>query len=79
MNYERVKAKFIESKKEIVASEENYDNSEQPVDEETAFTIRQLSSISSNIRQYYNLNGLRIKRGLDYDWQRRIYPVSCFN
>ena len=61
-----------------VQTSETYESRDEKISQEEKDLIKAMTSIATNLSQTVTLNGNEYNRGLDYDWSRRIYPVSFY-
>ena len=78
--YNKVKQQYSENRcsLEPVQTSETYESRDEGISQEEKDLIRAMTSIATNMSQNITLNGNEYNRGLDYDWSRRIYPVSFY-
>ena len=78
MEYARVKERYLSKRPvEAVASEECYDREIQPdMDHDTQQMLSIVTNVTHSSDPFFSVNDFSFDRGLNYDWSRRIFPVS---
>ena len=81
ISYEKVYQQHTENRKNLepLQTTEPYETRDEGLSKEDTDMIRAMSSITANMAQNVTLNGNQYDRGVEYDWSKRIYPVSLLH